>query len=205
MWRKWILRFAVAASLLIALQLSRNHPALPRVELLFLHLFFLADLFTRPPVVGRERDTPTRVVMSKVYMALMVYLPVLFPPPADLPAYVATVGVSLTVLGASLALWSRVALGRMGTEMLTIIRDHRLYTRGPYRVIRHPIYCGFLLAFLGHQVAFGSLSGLAIWVLFLIHIIHRRIRLEEEILVQHFSDRYRTYARTTWRMFPCLY
>jgi protein-S-isoprenylcysteine O-methyltransferase Ste14 len=89
--------------------------------------------------------------------------------------------------------------------VLTILPDHRLHTGGPYRLVRHPIYTGFALAFLGHQIAFSSAPGLAFWLLFAMHILHRRIRREEAMLLAHFGECYRAYMRTTWRMFPGLY
>jgi protein-S-isoprenylcysteine O-methyltransferase Ste14 len=183
---------------------SRHHPVAAVVELVLLHLFFLADVLRRPAVVGAEQDTPRQVLASKVYMAGLVYLP-LATSAGYGPAVAPLLGTALTGLGALVTLWARVELGGMGTETLAILPDHRLHTGGLYRIIRHPIYCGFSLAFLGHQVAFRSLPGLLLWALFTVHIIHRRIRREEEMLLSHFGDRYQRYMAATWRMFPCLY
>ena len=44
--------------------------------------------------------------------------------------------------------------------MVTIKQDHRLVRRGPYAIVRHPIYAGFVLAMLGTALALGELRGL---------------------------------------------
>lgn len=203
--RKLALSVLIVGSMAVATWWSRQHPTLAVAELLLLHLFFLVDLLIRPPVAGIDQDSPRHVRMSKAYMAVLVYLPLLVPAWGYGPAYAQAVGASLTVLGAMLTIWGRSALGRMGTETLTIVPGQRLHKSGPYRFVRHPIYCGFSVAFLGHQVAFTSPPGLLVWLLFMVHIIHRRIRREEDMLLEHFGAQYREYVRTTWRMFPCLY
>jgi protein-S-isoprenylcysteine O-methyltransferase Ste14 len=202
--RRIALSFLIAISMVLSAAWSRHHPAAAVVELVLLHLFFLADVQVRPAVVGADEDRPGQVLASKAYMAGLVYLPLLTSAGYGL-AVAPLLGLALTVLGALVTLCARVELGGMGTETLVIVPDHRLHTRGLYRLIRHPIYCGFSLAFLGHQVAFRSLPGLLLWALFTVHIIHRRIRREEEMLLRHFGDRYQRYMQATWRMFPCLY
>jgi protein-S-isoprenylcysteine O-methyltransferase Ste14 len=201
--RRIVLSAVVVASLGLTQAASHARPAWALVELVLLHLFFVADLWCRPPAVGIDLDSRARVLVSKGYMAALVYLP-LAPWGPEWPL-APVVGTGLTAVGALLTLWARLALGRTGTEVLTILPDHRLHTGGPYRVVRHPIYAGFALAFLGHQVAFSSAPGLALWLVFALHVLRARIRREEAMLLEHFGDPYDAYMRTTWRMFPCLY
>ena len=203
MTRRLILSAVVAGSLGLTLAPSRGRPAWAIAELVMLHLFFLADLWCRPPSAGEDLDSRASVLTSKCYMAALVYLPLL-PGGPGWPLAPA-LGTALTALGALVTLWARLALGRSGTEVLTILPHHRLHTGGPYRVVRHPIYAGFALAFLGHQIAFSSVTGLALWFVFALHILRGRIQREEAMLLGHFGDRYAAYMRTTWKMFPCLF
>ena len=119
--------------------------------------------------------------------------------------WIEILALGLTALGTILALWGRLCLGRMATTILTIVEGHSLYNQGPYQFIRHPIYSGFALAFLGHQVAFLFIPGLVLWYLFIAFYLHNRIQVEEEMLAQQFHGDYLEYQKQTWRMFPYVY
>ncbi len=58
---------------------------------------------------------------------------------------------------------------------------HKVVTTGPYAVVRHPMYSGFLLMFASMSIALGSLYGL-VPMLFMIIILIIRIRFEEQVL-----------------------
>src|ERR1700759_1329579 len=64
----------------------------------------------------------------------------------------AVVGLLLFAMGLGLATWPRVHIGlNWGTPMAEK-DDPELLTRGPYRVVRHPIYSGILLAGIGTAI-----------------------------------------------------
>jgi protein-S-isoprenylcysteine O-methyltransferase Ste14 len=44
---------------------------------------------------------------------------------------------------------------------VTVKQDHQLIRRGPYTIVRHPIYSGFLLGMLGTALALGQWRGIA--------------------------------------------
>ena len=52
-----------------------------------------------------------------------------------------------------LAIWARVHIGRNSGTPMTEKDDPELVTSGPYRVVRHPIYSGILVAGVGTAVA----------------------------------------------------
>jgi protein-S-isoprenylcysteine O-methyltransferase Ste14 len=112
-------------------------------------------------------------------------------------------GLGLAVLGAALAIYSRLLLGRNWSATVQLKHDHELIQRGPYRLIRHPIYSGFLLLFLGNAVMVGDWRGLlavaVVWVSF-----WRKLRLEEKWLEQHFGATYRVYREHTKALIPAV-
>ena len=114
-----------------------------------------------------------------------------------------SVGLGLAVCGAALAIYSRFLLGRNWSATVQLKQDHELITRGPYRMVRHPIYTGLLLLFLGNAVMVGDWRGLlAVAIVFV--SFWRKLRLEESWLVGHFGQAYRDYQTHTKALVPGL-
>jgi protein-S-isoprenylcysteine O-methyltransferase Ste14 len=66
----------------------------------------------------------------------------------------------IVLAGLVFAVWARVVLGGNWSARVTLKEGHELIQRGPYRVVRHPIYSGLLLMVLGAAVLVGRVSGL---------------------------------------------
>src|SRR5215831_7247272 len=61
----------------------------------------------------------------------------------------AGLGLALFAAGLGFAVWARVHIGRNWGTPMTQKDEPELVTDGPYRLVRHPIYSGILLAGLG--------------------------------------------------------
>jgi len=114
---------------------------------------------------------------------------------------VESIGLALCLSGAFLAIWSRHVLGRNWSGTVQLKRDHELIERGPYRLIRHPIYSGLLLLFIGNAIMVGDWRGiLAVAIVFV--SFWRKLRLEEQWLSGHFGESYVSYMRRTRALIP---
>jgi protein-S-isoprenylcysteine O-methyltransferase Ste14 len=113
------------------------------------------------------------------------------------------VGVSLVAVGLAICVWARIALGRNWSGTVTLKHEHELIQKGPYRRVRHPIYSGLLLAFLGSAVALGEWRGLLAVAIIAI-ALWRKLRLEERWLGDQFGSRYADYRRTSRALIPWL-
>src|SRR5579885_2121537 len=58
----------------------------------------------------------------------------------------AGVGLALFAAGLAFAIWARVHIGRNWGVPMTQKNEPELVTSGPYRLVRHPIYSGLLVA-----------------------------------------------------------
>lgn len=110
-------------------------------------------------------------------------------------------GFVLTVAGVAVAIWARFFLGRNWSGMVTIKQDHRLVRRGPYAIVRHPIYTGFVLAMLGTALALGELRGLLAVAVALIHWWGKS-QIEERFLLDQFGAEYAQYRREVKALIP---
>ncbi|HEY3841359.1 MAG TPA: isoprenylcysteine carboxylmethyltransferase family protein [Bryobacteraceae bacterium] len=116
---------------------------------------------------------------------------------------VRTIGVLLNALGLLFALWARLHLGRNWSARPTMKIGHELITSGPYRIVRHPIYTGILLAWFG----FGLVNGLISMGLFIAFavIFTSRISREEAYMIELFPDQYPAYRARTKALIPALW
>ena len=92
-------------------------------------------------------------------------------------------------------------LGANWSALVTIKQDHQIIRRGPYALVRHPIYSGGLLALFGTAIAFGELRGLAGFALVFI-AWWLKSRLEESFLESQFGASYTQYKREVKGLIP---
>ena len=80
-------------------------------------------------------------------------------------------------------------------------RHHRVISSGPYGFVRHPMYSGTILFFIGVPLLLGSWWGVAIApVFFLLFAI--RTRIEERTLIEGLPDYADYAARVRYRLVP---
>ena len=122
-----------------------------------------------------------------------------------LPATPATfyIGAVVTALGLAFAIWARRVLGRNWSGIVTVKQDHELVEAGPYRWVRHPIYTGLLIGFAGGAIARGEWRGvLAFAIVFA--ALWRKLRLEEQWMIETFGDAYLRYRERVRALIPFL-
>jgi protein-S-isoprenylcysteine O-methyltransferase Ste14 len=162
------------------------------------HLLVLGIALTRPPPNVQDRSllSSTAVVVAYAYpYAQLAYLRWV---PGN-PAWPVG-GVVLVTFAAFLSFASLLSLGRW-FGVRPALRG--LATRGPYRLVRHPMYLAYMLADIGYNLQewnFGTaLMVMAGWA-----SLFYRIRAEERILSQDAA--WSTYvALVRHRLFPGLW
>lgn len=125
---------------------------------------------------------------------------VLFRPDGAHPRWGVETGLGLQVLGLAIAITSLLALGR---SFGFVAADRGLVTRGPYAVVRHPVYAAYLLIQLGYVLQSISLRNVAVLV-FATGCNAGRAIAEERVLAE--SSDYEAYRnRVPWRLLPRLW
>ena len=112
-------------------------------------------------------------------------------------------GVVITFAGLGLTNWSRARLGRYWSGVVALKQDHRLIQSGPYRVVRHPLYTGIILAAIGVVLCITTWSGLG-GIVLLTACFERRAHKEDALLASEFGAEFEIYRQRTGRLVPRL-
>lgn len=129
-----------------------------------------------------------------------MYQAVRIPPDLDVASIA---GALMIVAGGLVALRALQDLGSSLSPLPRPVQGNRLVETGTYRLIRHPIYSGIVLAGIGWGVLTGSWSAIGLTAL-LFMLFDAKSRREEAWLADVHRD-YATYRARTRRFVPWLY
>jgi protein-S-isoprenylcysteine O-methyltransferase Ste14 len=115
----------------------------------------------------------------------------------------AGLGLVFFAVGLGFAIWARAHIGRNWGTPMSQKDDPELVTSGPYRLVRHPIYSGVLVAGVGTAVAL-SWTWLIAVALAGVYFVYAAI-VEEHNLTEQFPDVYRAYKRATKMLVPFIF
>lgn len=113
-------------------------------------------------------------------------------------------GLLFIIFALPIVLTAAVTLHKFYSSTLIIRKDHKLIQHGIYKYVRHPIYFGTILVFLGIPLILSSLFGLATMAL-VIPLFLNRIRMEEKLLIEEFGAEYERYKETSRKLIPFLF
>ncbi|MGO8909511.1 MAG: methyltransferase family protein [Bradyrhizobium sp.] len=124
---------------------------------------------------------------------------------SDVPIALQLLGLAMLLISTVFIMW----VMRENSFAATIVRlqterGHRVVSTGPYALVRHPMYSGTVLFFIGVPLLLGSWWGVAMSPLFVI-LFTIRVAIEERALVAGlpgYAD-YRTQVR--YRLVPGLW
>ncbi|KAI0747195.1 hypothetical protein C8Q80DRAFT_1105397 [Daedaleopsis nitida] len=127
--------------------------------------------------------------------------------------------------GGFIRVWCHQTLGRYFTWQVAIRDDHQLVTSGPYAIVRHPSYTGYLLlgggafmllfspgSYLAESGMLGTVAGKITAFVALAYAsfvgvsLLSRVPKEDYVLRKEFGEQWEAWARNTpYRLIPYLY
>lgn len=145
-----------------------------------------------------HRDLSVPAMVATIYAVSYV---VLLDPEGTLRLAPEWVGAALLL--ASMA-WQFTAKIFLGRSFGLLPAQRGLVMKGPYRVVRHPIYFGYLIGHIGFLLANFSWRNAAVLALLYVAQVVRILR-EEAMLAASDTD-YRGYQqRVRWRLLPFVF
>lgn len=145
-----------------------------------------------------QRDLSVPAMLATVYAVCFVVLLQAEGTVRLAPEWAAA---ALQVVGMAWQFSAKVVLGR---SFGLLPAQRGVVMAGPYRVVRHPIYFGYLIGHAGFLLANFSWQNAAVLALLYVAQVVR-IRREEAVLASNSAD-YRAYRqRVRWRLLPFVF
>jgi protein-S-isoprenylcysteine O-methyltransferase Ste14 len=122
--------------------------------------------------------------------------------PSEVPEALQALGWAMLVLSSGFILWvMRENSFAAPVIKLQAERGHRVVSSGPYAWVRHPMYSGTVLFFIGVPLLLGSWWGLALSPLFIV-LFAVRAGIEERTLLAGLPGYADYAARVRYRLLP---
>jgi protein-S-isoprenylcysteine O-methyltransferase Ste14 len=148
-------------------------------------------------VVRRRAQRVDRSVLAAILTTASLVGPPLLRPSGVEPLASDATTAMLSAFGFAIVVYGKIALGR---SFGLIPANRGVVTAGPYAIVRHPIYAGYLLTHVAFAAAHPTLINIGI-ILVADGALVCRALLEERVLAG--DTAYRAYcSRVAWHLVP---
>jgi protein-S-isoprenylcysteine O-methyltransferase Ste14 len=170
------------------------------------------------PALLAERMQPTfqanqpaadKIFMLIFFLALLLWLVAIGldrrANASDVPLLLQALGLAMYLLSIAFIMWVfRENSFAAPVVKVQAARHQRVISSGPYAFVRHPMYSGIMLYFLGIPLLLGSWWGVALAPVFAL-LFAIRARIEERALIEGLPDYADYAARVRYRLVPGLW
>lgn len=125
-------------------------------------------------------------------------------PELPFPDPVRWIGLGLILGGIAFSIWAARTLGRHFDMEVEVHEGHEVVDRGPFAIVRHPVYLGLAVHFIGACLATGNWLLILGTVFVSFPALYVRAAVEERLLREQLGPAYDAYARRTPMLVPWL-
>jgi protein-S-isoprenylcysteine O-methyltransferase Ste14 len=124
-------------------------------------------------------------------------------PSRDIHLSLTIAGTAMVLVGLVISILGRKALADNWCLTIDLKKGHKLITTGIYRYVRHPIYSGLTFMGVGTVLVSQQLAVVAILLVALVIFVFR-IKKEERLMMNVFSEEYQEYRKKVKAIIPFL-
>ncbi|MBT3301755.1 MAG: hypothetical protein HOD63_10670 [Bacteroidetes bacterium] len=110
----------------------------------------------------------------------------------------------IQISGLFLGIWALYVMGRGNINIPPDLKENiKLTQKGPYKVIRHPMYTAIILTLFPLVIENFSIFRLIIFIILIADLVYK-LHWEEKMLLKRFPE-YSTYQKKSSRIIPFIY
>jgi protein-S-isoprenylcysteine O-methyltransferase Ste14 len=172
----------------------------------FLVVWLLAAIFSKRAVYRESGAQRLRYMLPIAIACYLLFRGYRLPYPLSVRIIphtdtVLVVSSILCICGVTFCFWARAVLGRNWSGSVTVKENHELIVRGPYRLVRHPIYTGLLTMVMATAIQQGHIGGILGLILIFVSLWIKSSH-EEEVMRKQFPEQYPAYRQRVKRIIP---
>lgn len=111
------------------------------------------------------------------------------------------IGLVLYLIFSWVQIWAFKTLGESYAQEILVLKEHKLITNGPFRIIRHPQYLSQMMLDVGAAAATLSFILFPVAVI-QIPFLFMRATLEDKLMEKHFGEKWKSYKSKTGSVIP---
>jgi len=146
-----------------------------------------------------RKITDNILIYTPTIIGLLAFYFSLIRTSSDVPLIHEIIGVFLMLFG--FLLWIISIKYLSGLHYRDIEPKIILQTKGPYRIVRHPMFFSWIMIAVGAEIFFQSIEALPLIAAFCIILILRAKR-EENYLEKKFEKQWKNYKKKVGFLFP---
>lgn len=158
------------------------------------------------PDAKRDRLSTVGIVLQGLGFGVAGFGPIDSSVPWSAPSSIVCSALFAGFGGSAIAIFiaARRAMGKNWSVVARTRSDHELVRRGPFAVVRHPIYLALLLYLLSFGIAFGHFVQVAVALPLYTAGTLLRARIEERLLGAQFGEEHARYVREVPAFIPLI-
>lgn len=161
---------------------------------------------------GRKRDAKSilgMAVQGAGYAIVFGWTRASFSPLVPMPKWaeglLGMLAIAIAVVSVGFSFVAVRTLGKQWALVARVTEGHELITRGPYAVVRNPIYLAMLGMLLATGVAVSRWQAIVAAVIFFLLGTALRVRAEEKLLRGTFGETFADYTRRVPALLPKIF
>ena len=100
---------------------------------------------------------------------------------------------------------SIIYLGTYFTRDVEVSKDQNFVSKGPYRILRHPLYLGLYLLTISVPLFFANWLMTIVSMVIMFMILNVRMQIEEKLMEETLRKAYTIWKKKRYRFIPFIY